>query len=362
MNGVLLGASVLTILGIYGFSIYQSSTGGEELVLTPPRPAEAVAPPPTADDPDASPAIDGAGWPDTDPIEPSADPAPPMTGVDADESVAQAETDPDVAETSKPEIAAQDDDVRPDAPVETAVVDEKEFLASGWKVEASRVLQGFLSASNHEEQIRFLNDADRVAPLLNALHQQGIKPWDGLSVDEFNHVDLSEADRRRGMFLMLRETPEENPADRYYAFFKLSDEGLKLDLEVFLQTTGKSFRNFVEQARPGTSRVFRVFITEDPSSAIQSGANFRTYIVTDLANFDSPARIRVTNISPIGRILSEANFKSDDGTRQVMRNATVELRWIDHPENSVIELSRFFCWEFLGLGGEPIDDPAVPQW
>jgi hypothetical protein len=366
LNALLLGASVIVILGIYGYSIYRTSTVGEELVLTAPRSAEASIEPAVKSDEEAlSESDEGAPSETKGTDQAEDDPGMSLTDPDPGESPVEEKTYlAAVVETPEPETTQENDDTA-EVPVEVAVVDEEEFLERGWKFEASDLLQGFLSATTVEQQARFLNDAERVAPLLNSIHQQPGKPWDGLTVNDFKHIDLSEADRRKGIFLMLRETSGEDsngPADRSYAFFKRSEDGLKLDLEVFLQTTGNAFGNFVNMARPGTSQVFRVFITEDPASPPSPDANFRTYIIAGLANFKSPARVRVTDVSPIGQILGATHFKSEDGSRQVMRNATVELRWTDQPDHSVIELSRFICWEFLGLGGEPIDDPVAPQW
>lgn len=242
---------------------------------------------------------------------------------------------------------------------EEAPFDEEAYLQAGWKIEAAEVLHGFMASGNMEERRAFVLNPELVAASMRAIERQGSLPWQGLTVENFKHIDLSEADRRKGIFLMLRETPGEDAAtdaNRSYAFFKRTDQGLKLDFEVFVQSTGRTFQQFIAAPQPGFSQVFRVFITLDPTGANSTADNYRTYFLAGLSDLGSATRIRVTNGSPVGQILSDANFTSEDGSRRVMRNATVELRWTDQPDHSALEISRFICWEFLGLGGDTSEE------
>jgi len=330
---------------------------GDVAVVVDPGPVDAPVDttaaivPPVDHSTDTAPSVQ----PPVDVAAPRATPvpiAPPTVDVPADT------TPTDVAVAESPDPVGQIDE--PAEPVvEAPPFNEEEYLESGWKSDASEVLRGFLAAQSLEERSSYVLDTDTVKASMRALQRRGIEPWQGLTPDDFKHIDLSEADRRKGIFLMLRETTADAPgatADRCYAFFKRTEGGLKLDFEVFAQTTGRLFHQFVDRPQPGFAQVFRVFITEDPAPREPETQNHQTYFVAGLSNFSTATRIRVTNVSPVGRILGAANFKSEDGSRRVMRNATVELRWTDQPENSTIELSRFICWEFLGLGGEPLDD------
>ena len=61
--------------------------------------------------------------------------------------------------------------------------------------------------------------------------------------------------------------------------------------------------------------------------------------------------------SEVGRRLTPVNWRGGSGDRHIERTATIELTWQgeDPPR---IEISRFLCWEFLGLGGS-VDAPAL---
>jgi hypothetical protein len=419
MNGFLVGASAAVILGIYGYSIFNAGKTGEALLAAPVDPRVVDRPLRPSPQPDDSTTTDTTpddelAQQDSPPVQP--DPMPPVMlsiveMLDDEDDIPSGDppsTDAPVAEVPKPpdattpptDVAQLVDPTMPEAgdatpidptddetlvaeppPSDVASVadplpadetedatvntgdiapfDEEEYLKNGWKFEASEVLRGFMAARNIEERSNYVHNPELVRTVMRTVERQGNPPWKGLTPDDFTHIDLSEADRRKGIFLMLRETPDEDPAansNRSYAFFKRTAQGLKLDFEVFAQTTGRAFQRFIDAPKPGHAEVFRVFITEDPVASQFETANSQSYVVAGLSNFSAATRIRMTSVSPVGQILAAANFTSEDGSRRVMRNATVELRWTDQPENSALEMSRFICWEFLGLGGEPLDE------
>lgn len=367
LNALLLAVSVAVILGIYGYSIFLAKSRDHNVVLAPVERTEPTPPPRQIIDEPAEEAIDATDPDASEPAEPEARPPVVVAIVEEvppiDESEAPPNAENEVA-ANDPEVddGEQDDGEQEQVAVideQPPVIDEEEYLKSGWKTEAGEVLARFMAATNLEDRLALVINPERVASQLRALQRQEATPWQNLSPDDFKHVDLSDADRRKGIFLMLREAPGDDPsttADRSYAFFKRTDDGLKLDFEVFSQTTGQAFPQFIERPQPGVSRIFRVFITEDPTPRDATNANSSSYFVAGLANMSTATRIRITTGSPVGRILAAADFNSEDGTRRVMRNATVELRWTDQPNHSAVELSRFICWEFLGLGGEPLED------
>ncbi len=61
--------------------------------------------------------------------------------------------------------------------------------------------------------------------------------------------------------------------------------------------------------------------------------------------------------SEIGKELSVINWRGTKQGSPVTRTATVELEWISRKDSPVLEIKRFICWEFLGLGGE--ESPAT---
>jgi len=383
ISALLLCLSIFVIVGIYGYSIFDAKKRDETLVLAPVRPAPAQPPVDVEPDEEIAPTDELAGVePPTDELadvelptvtpevaQPDPEPEPPVILTIVQELVDLEEEETE--EPAPPKMVVVDDPtppiVTPEIPEipevpeveeEVVVFDEEEFLATGWKAEASEVLRGFMAAASMEERGAFVLASARASSSMRAMQQDPV-PWGDLAVEDFKHIDLSDADRRKGIFLMLREIPGDGPSapsSKSYAFFKRTENGLKLDFEIFSQTTGKAFQRFIERPQPGVSRIFRVFITEDPTPREGETKNYKSYFVAGLSDFSAATRIRVTSVSPVGKILAAADFTSEDGSRRIMRNATVELRWTDQPENSAIELSRFICWEFLGLGGEPLED------
>ncbi len=303
-------------------------------------------------------------------IDPSAGPPDAIAGIDSPpetlesalaEPMEDLEPDP-VQETELILATAGDNPANDEANEEPAgSADEDEIQLPGWKKDVSEALDAFLNASSHEERLDLILEPERLGAQL-AAHHRGEEDDEsaaihGVTAADFTHAELPGTDHDNGIFLMIHEDESGGhaaPPHRTYAYFKETEDGLKLDWETFRQTRHSMFSDFISRPQPGVSRVFRVFITEEPSSAAIEGRGHRAYHIADVADFQAATRVRVTTGSPAGRILGEIEFADEDTGARIMRNATVELRWTDQPVNSAIELSKFICWEFLGLGGERI--------
>jgi hypothetical protein len=144
---------------------------------------------------------------------------------------------------------------------------------------------------------------------------------------------------------------------RVHAFFKRTSEGLKLDWEIFAQTKYRTFQNFTELPELGQKAVFRVFIVEDVPDKGKAVAGTRTYRMADPANTSDAARTNVKIDSEPGRALSIINWRGTEDNKPITRTATVELTWVGEEASPQLEISRFICWEFLGLGGQ--ETPAT---
>src|SRR5690606_13041908 len=138
---------------------------------------------------------------------------------------------------------------------------------------------------------------------------------------------------------------------RVHAFFKRTPEGLKLDWETFVQTKYGTFQHFVELPEPVHTGVFRDFIVVDVPESGCSQRGVRTYRIADPAHTSDSTRVNVRVDSEIGRALSIINWRGPESKSPQVRNATLELTW-SNDETPVLEISRFICWEFLGLGGD----------
>jgi hypothetical protein len=276
------------------------------------------------------------------------------------------------------------------ATVRDPAAKEANYIRIGWQKEARQVLEGFVAATDSQGKLPFVLHAENLREKLENFYRGGVILDSDTPAEAFSVYELSEEDRKRGLFMMIYDQPPQfemseffrplaslevqygvDPADlllstlalvenfameplRVQAFFKRTSEGLKLDWEVFVQTKYRSFQDFVELPEPGQTRVFRVFIVEDVPEKGRAVAGTRTYRLVDPAHTDDSARVNVLVDSEIGRTLSEINWRGAIDRQPITRTATVELKWSGQANAPELELSRFICWEFLGLGGQEL--------
>lgn len=264
---------------------------------------------------------------------------------------------------------------------------DDDYLRNGWRREANSVLRSYINATTAEEKAPLILGGKTAVERLNEFYG-GTKIEDAdTPAEAFSVFDLSMEDRKRGLFMMIYDQPPQfemreffRPlasldvqyglvdADlllssvarasnfamesvRVYAFFKKTPEGLKLDWDMFAQTKYRTLRNFIEMPTSGIKGTFRVFVVEDVPDQGKSVAGIRTYRIADPANTTDSARINVKIDSEAGRALSIINWRGNKDGQPQTRTATLELEWVgkDSPQLTV---SRFICWEFLGLGGQ----------
>lgn len=270
---------------------------------------------------------------------------------------------------------------------------EANYIRIGWQKDAYKLLRNYMAATNSKDKIPYILHGSELASRLEDFYGGGAINDSDTPVDAFSIYELSEEDRKRGLFMMIYDQPPQfdmkeffrplaslevqygvDEADlllstvalvgnfameplRVHAFFKRTPEGLKLDWEIFSQTKYRTLQNFVELPEVGQSRVFRVFIVEDVPEKGKAVAGSRTYRVADPANTGDTARVNVKVDSEMGRALSIINWRGTKEDRPITRTATVELKWAGEASAPELEISRFMCWEFLGLGGQ--ETPAT---
>ena len=263
-------------------------------------------------------------------------------------------------------------------------VNEAKYIRTGWQKDAYQVLRSFLGAKDKTPFI--LNGSALETKVADFYRDGGIDDSD-TPADAFSIYELSEEDRKRGLFMMIYDQPPQfdmkeffrplaslevqygvDEADlllstlaragnfameplRVHAFFKRTPQGLKLDWEIFTQTKYRTLRNFVELPEVGQTGVFRVLIVEDVPAKGRAVAGTRTYRIADPANTGDSARINVKVDSETGRALSNLNWRGTKENRPRTRTATVELKWSGPAAATELEISQLVCWEFLGLGG-----------
>ena len=276
-------------------------------------------------------------------------------------------------------------------PVESAIK-EANYIRIGWQKDAYQVLRDYMAASTSQEKLPFILGGDQMANRLDDFYGGGEIIDSDTPAEAFSIYELSEEDRKRGLFMMVYDQPPQfemkeffrplaslevqygiDEADillstlarvgnfameplRVHAFFKRTSAGLKLDWEIFAQTKYRTLQSFVELPETGQTGIFRVLIVEDVPEKGRIEAGSRTYRVLDPANNSDCARVNVRLDSEIGRALSIINWRGTKESRPITRTATLELKWTGEAASPLLEISRFICWEFLGLGGQ--ESPA----
>jgi hypothetical protein len=271
---------------------------------------------------------------------------------------------------------------------------EAGYIRIGWQKDAYQLLGNYMAATTSADKLPFILNGDRLGTRLEDFYGGGVINDSDTPAEAFSIYELSEEDRKRGLFMMIYDQPPQfemkeffrplaplevqygiDEADlllstlarvgnfameplRVHAFFKRTPEGLKLDWEIFAQTKDRTFQNFVELPETGQIGTFRVFIVEDVPDKSRIEAGTRTYRMADPANTGDTARVNVKVDSETGRALSIINWRGAKESRPITRTATVELKWTGDASSPELEISRFICWEFLGLGGQETPSTA----
>lgn len=282
----------------------------------------------------------------------------------------------------------------PVAPVVTADSAAKEaaYIRIGWQKDAQAVLAGYIAGTTPKEKVPFILNGETMEAKLDDFYGGGVIRDSDTPAEAFSVYELSEEDRKRGLFMMVFDQPPQFDMKEFFrpiaplevqygideadlllstmarvgnfamepmsvhAFFKRTPAGLKLDWDIFVQTKYRTFQNFVVLPETDHTGTFRVLIIEDVPDKGHLEPGTRTYRMADPANRTDTARVNVKVDSEIGRALSIINWRGVIDKRPEARTATVELKWTGPNDDPTLEISRFICWEFLGLGGK---DPTV---
>ncbi len=272
-------------------------------------------------------------------------------------------------------------------------VSEANYLRIGWQKEAYQVLRNYLDAKTSKDKLPYVLNANALSSKIEDFYGGGAIIDSDTPPDAFSIYELSEEDRKRGLFMMIYDQPPQfdmkeffrplaslevqygvEEADlllstvarvgnfameplRVHAFFKRTEAGLKLDWEIFAQTKYRTFQTFVELPEVGQKATFRLFIVEDVPDKGRAIPGTRTYRLADPANTSDVARVNVKIDSDVGRALSIINWRGTRENSPITRTVTVELKWAGGDAGPQLEMSRFICWEFLGLGGQ--ETPAT---
>ena len=271
---------------------------------------------------------------------------------------------------------------------------ESQYLRVGWKRDAYAVLGKFLAATTAEGKLPYIINGEQLRSQVEAFYGGSVINDQDTPIDAFSVRELSEEDRKRGIFMLEFEQPPQFEMKEFFrplatleiqygmdeadllfstmarvenfatepvratALFKRTPEGLKLDWETFAQTKYRTFANLIELPEADQGGVFRVIISEDvPEAGRTLPAGIKTYRIWDPSSPETSARVNVNIDSEIGRSLSKIDWRGKEN-RPNNSTATIELKWVgaDQPK---LEITRFICWEFLHLGGT--ETAAAPR-
>lgn len=272
---------------------------------------------------------------------------------------------------------------------------EANYLRIGWQTEAYDVLGKFIAGRNVEAKLPYINNPDKLREEMEMF-------YGGVEINDedtppasFYVIELAPADKKRGIFALGYDQPPQLALKDFFrplaslevqygieepglllgtlaqvdnfsmeplrvqAFFKRTGSGLKLDWEIFAQTKYRKLRNFTQFPSVGNPETFRVIIIEDVPEMGQGVADSRTYRLMDSANTEDSVRVNVRLDSEIGKELSVINWRGTKQGSPIQRTATVELEWTGRENSPILQIKRFICWEFLGLGGQDASATAA---
>ena len=221
------------------------------------------------------------------------------------------------------------------------------------KQAANPSLEEFLTASNLDDKLNHVYNAESLRPTIEAFYRDKPISDSDTPADKFSVVQLPEADSKKGFNLLIYDQPPTGPNagpgrphTKILAFLKETEQGVKIDWEVFVQTKYHTLSHFLKTPTVGKSEVFRVIVTKDPA------AKTAGYLFTDPIHHTDSIQIAPDPNSPAGKALASLNQDSAKASAPVKRTATIELTWTGDPRKPQLQISRFICWEFLGLGGK----------
>lgn len=265
---------------------------------------------------------------------------------------------------------------------------ENEYRTKGWLAEGEAVLEQFLTSESPEEAAKLTLLGSENASEIASIRLRNRENGREVAVGSFSPVPLLKGDVDRGLFLLCYNRPPqftlqtyfrpvvpprvrsglESPSlllssesslfnfvdesVRIFAYFKKTQEGLKLDWKTFAQTKYRLLNEFLQDPKGGREGVFRVVLSEDVNVLLDERAGYSVYRVSDMANPKDFAHVMVSDVSPIGEALAPLKWRERVviNSQFPIQSATVRLSWSvgTQPE---LQLDELICSEFLGLGG-----------
>ena len=225
------------------------------------------------------------------------------------------------------------------------------------KQPVNSTLEKYLAATTLDEKLNYVYNAEQLRPKIEAFYKDNtINEGDTLA-SAFSMVPLPENESKKGFILLTYNQANSNSTGQHniiLAFLKETEQGVKLDWEVFAQTKYRTLSNFIKTPALGKSEVFRVIVTKEPVADPAKNKTAASYQFADPAHQRDSVKIAPDPKSQAGQALSRLDQETAKISASLQRTATIELTWAGDPKNPQLQIKRFICWEFLGLGGKEI--------
>lgn len=220
-------------------------------------------------------------------------------------------------------------------------------------------LEKFIAAATLDEKLKYVYNAEALRPKIEAFYKDKSVSEADTPANLFTTVKIPGDDTKKGFILLNYDQPASKTTTapsaqrtKVLAFLKETEQGVKLDWEVFAQTKYRTLSSFIKTPTAGKSEVFRVIAIKDPADKTPG------YLLADPAHQTDSVKIVTDPKSPAGQALARLDQESAKSSGLAKHTATIELTWAGDPKKPQIQIKRFICWEFLNLGGKEI--PETP--
>lgn len=255
---------------------------------------------------------------------------------------------------------------------------------------AKLALSGFLTAQDAASLAEYVIDGEKKLPAIERyLKKNGAFPKPG-ELDEISSLPLSPGDSKKGIAgLIYRRDPSVDllptnsiplavqtagPLERLamvsslqgkkprqaLALFKRQGDRMLLDWDLFVQTWDRSLAAFRDGELGNGPMRFRVLVASD-IPVFENGETLENAVfrMQDPLCVEDVIRVQTQCFSAEERRLLEFDRTSSGTSARVGQARTATLDLIRDTESGRVEISRFVCWEFLGIGG--VERPDEPE-
>jgi len=271
----------------------------------------------------------------------------------------------------------------------TSVVPDIVDFSARVNESAKLTLSGFLTAENAPSlAARVIDGETKLPEIKRYLAQNGALSKPG-ELDEISSIPISKDDLKRGIAGLIYQ--QDPPVDlmpmnpliplaaktvgpleqmamastlqgkkprRALALFKRKGEQMLLEWDLFVQTWDRTLAAFRDGELGDGPMRFRVLVAADiPVSENGETLGSAVFRIQDPLHTEDIIRVQTKCFSSEERRLLEYDRTTPGMSARVGSSRTATLDLVRDPATGRIEISRFVCWEFLGIGGVERESP-----